>query len=150
MITTVDKKWLIFFSFASIISTLLGNIFSNNILENKCYLTNTKYPWFYRLFLHSIGGVCGFGIITGMILVSLLLLQLILIINLNNSDKIGRNIIAYVSTVTMSVFFVFQLFMNSSLNYAITGKKVTFGLFEMMLPAYSFQLVLLILIFREN
>ena len=142
---------LIALSSISIITTLGGSVFSNNILGKHCPLFMKEYSGLQKFSLHAIGGVCGFGVITGALLSILLALQLYLIINLKDVKqyKTQRFILAILTTIILSIYFVIQFLANSSFNYVMRGRDSILGLWEYMLPTYLLQGILLYLLFTE-
>ena len=142
---------LIALSSLSIITTLGGSVFANNILDKQCPMFQKEYSGLKKFSLHAIGGVCGFGVITGVILSILLGLQLYLIINLKDVKqyKTQRVILATLTTIILSTYFVIQFLANSSFNYVMRGRGSIIGLWEYMLPTYILQGILLYLLFTE-
>ncbi len=148
---TTRQNLLIVLSCLSIITTLCGSVFANNILDKECPMFTNEYSGLKKFSFHAIGGVCGLGIITGVILSILLGLQLYFIVNFKDvkTCKTKRFILAMLTTVILSMYFVIQFLANSSFNYIIKGRGPIIGLWEYMLPTYVLQGTFLYLLYTE-
>ena len=104
-----------------------------------------------KIFSSRHRGCLRFGVITGALLSILLALQLYLIINLKDVKqyKTQRFILAILTTIILSIYFVIQFLANSSFNYVMRGRDSILGLWEYMLPTYLLQGILLYLLFTE-
>ena len=141
------QNLLIALSSISILTTLSGSVFANNILGKNCPLFTEEYSGLKRFSVHAIGGVCGFGVISGVILSILLGIQLYVIINFKDVKKY---ILAILTSIILSIYFVIQFLANSSFNYVMRGRGSILGLWEYMLPTYILQCILLYFLFTES
>ena len=130
----------------SIINTLCASVFLNFIIGTQTFLFSKKLSIMERLSVHEKGGVCGLGIITGIFLVCIFILEFILVYT-NNINFI-KKCKMYIITI-ISLYFICQLLMNSMLDYRIFRQHVWnytgVGLFEYMIPTYIFQILFFIM-----
>lgn len=142
---------LISLSSISLLTTLSGCVFANQILDKECFLLQKDLPLGFRLGFHAIGGVCGFGVITGVILCVFIAIQLSLIITFKDVKqyKKQRKILAIITAIILSLYCVIQFLLNSSFNYFTRGLGFKLGLWEFMIPTYLLQGTLLYLLFTE-
>ena len=143
----------------SILSTLSGSVLANNILDKECPLWEKDRPVVEKFFIHYIGGVCGFGVVTGFILMILLGIQLYLIINLDKKGdkeklKKERWWLALITAIIIGLYFIIQLLTNSSFVYRFIqpdnrAEKNQKGLWDYMLPTFVLQISFLIILFTE-
>jgi len=165
------QKLLIALSSVSLLTTLGGSVFPNKILgkpsplfkptEDLRHLVNYLYGKdgkdaqinlnSFRFGWHARGGVCGFGLITGVILCVFIAIQLSLIITFKDVKqyKKQRKILAILTAIILCLYFVIQFWLNSSFNYLIRGSPSRAGLWEYMLPTFLLQGTLLYFLFTE-
>ena len=142
-----DKKLLVSLSSASIITTLLGSVFANQIVGVPCLLYDKNRPWFDRWTRHMIGGVCGMGVVTGGLMVLLICVQLYFLIKLDLKDKNTVFWLKWTSLLILAIYFILQLLLNSWVAHQSKGYS-SVGLWEYMLPTYLLQFGILYTLFR--
>ena len=161
MITDTTKKTLVAFSTISLFTTIFGNLMPNVILAatNNNFLDEIKNIIDERIFtldleqlaVHERYGVCGFGMITGFLLVLLLIIQVSILNNLDNKDIQSRKNLAVTTLVIILLYFFIQLSANSFISHTYRNiDEPTVGLWEFMLPTYICQFIILGILFSET
>ena len=111
MITDTTKKVLITIAIISLITIVFGNLLPNFIFNfgEQSIILNSNLLWEDRLFLHYRHGVCGIGLITGILLVFLLIVQISLLNNLDNKDLQSRKNLAVATLVIILLYFFYTI-----------------------------------------
>ena len=118
----------------SFVGTLLGSVLVNAYAQGRLWPTGflTHYP----------GGVCGFGVITGILLCGLFLAQLVLIAD-GRTRILRKHWVPLI--IVVGAYAVGQLALNSRLDYYVRRETWDHykgpGLFEYMRPTYLSQVL---------
>lgn len=136
-----EDRLLITLLVFSVFTTLCGSVFINKVVQGTIVPIGflTHYP----------GGVCGLGVVTGILLCGIFLAQIGLIAQQKTHVLYQWR---FILLSIIFLYFVLQLFMNSAVDYRVIRKSLWEdycgpGLWDYMTPTYALQTTYFILLF---
>ena len=99
-----------------------------------------------RWFIHPEGGICWFGKSVGLLMTAIAIVQLVLLLSIDSTNKTARRRLGYAIIGYTGVPAITTLLMNSYITHR--GRSV--GIFEKILPAVILQSIVAYMLIKNN